>query len=318
MTEKLTKEAQYFLDHPPEGYTFLKFIGSGGFSLVFLVHSQVHQCDFVCKVITKIPPFQRLNTDYEFLPDLDSPYVIRIYDTFQINKATYLVLESCPQTVKSFLKAANSNTQLLKTFYQILIGVHFCHTHQIAHRDIKPENILVDEYGRPKLIDFGISLKVDPGELIEESSGSRSYQAPESIHGERHDPFQADVWSLGVTFYVLGVGVLPWDVKNEKQRLKLIEQATYSFPNEVFPPVAILAQSMIVVDPHRRVSLEKLMNLEFFNDVKNKVESQIQPKLKLTRTRNLPCFDTNSLKSKRGCAINQHVMKSSFLSPVRK
>lgn len=80
-------------------------------------------------------------------------------------------------------------------------GVAFLHEHGIAHRDLNPNNIVWNpSTGRVFIIDFDLSLHLDPPQLIVNSSGTKGYIAPEvEVKDKPHDPFKADLWSLGAT-----------------------------------------------------------------------------------------------------------------------
>ena len=92
-------------------------------------------------------------------------------------------------------------------YFQILNALSYCHEKNIAHRDIKPSNILLDSYGRIKLADFGLSRKLEKGEIIHSYGGSRQYMPPEVICRNQVDPFLANIWSLGITFYVMALSM---------------------------------------------------------------------------------------------------------------
>jgi serine/threonine protein kinase len=71
-----------------------------------------------------------------------------------------------------------------KIFQQIIFGLEYLHTQQIAHRDLKPENILLDEENNVKIADFGLSNIMRDGIFLYSSCGSPNYAAPELINGK--------------------------------------------------------------------------------------------------------------------------------------
>lgn len=260
-----------------KGYVFEKLIGKGGFSRVFLVSNDKYDTKFCAKVMPK-----RLQTDnqndIDFLLHLEHPNIIRIYDQFENDNMTICILEYCPAgSLQDLIKAGQikKNEQIIFLMQQIILGLNFCHSHNIAHRDIKPANILIDRYGRPKLIDFGISLKIEKGQTIREFSCSRSYSAPEVILEQTYDPYKSDIWSLGVTFYCMVVGSMPWPKEPEKVMISSIEQACYSIPKYTPPIFARLINSLIVVDPEARPSTDHLLHIDMFP------ENSILPPLKV-------------------------------------
>lgn len=250
-------------------YTFQKMIGKGGFSRVFLATcDQYPDMEFVAKVMPKSLMAGESGTDISWLVELNHPNIIKVYDYFENESLQYMILEYCPdgslqQLIKS--KRIITTDHILYYIYELLQGFNYCHKKHILHRDIKPSNVLIDKYGRPKIIDFGISVKANEGELIANFSGSRPYFAPELILEQPYDPYKTDVWALGVTFYYLAVGKLPWPKKPEKVMLAAIEQASFIYPKTLDPDIAYIIHSMLQVEPSERPSLQEILDCGLFS-----------------------------------------------------
>lgn len=104
--------------------------------------------------------------------------------------------------------------ELLRLFEQICEAVQYAHQQGVIHRDLKPGNILVDEAGRPHVLDFGVArfLEVDPAQASTvltpgQVVGTLGYMAPEQVDG-RADT-RSDVYALGVMLYKALCGQLP-------------------------------------------------------------------------------------------------------------
>ncbi|PWN18412.1 Pkinase-domain-containing protein, partial [Microstroma glucosiphilum] len=139
--------------------------------------------------------------------------IITLYRTYETPEWLFLVLEYCPgQDLYYWLEQAHDvdgeseEAAQAIMFRQTCEAVQFCHDRGIAHRDLKPENLIVyDRRGEleqqaviVKLTDFGLATA--DAECRDFSCGSRPYMSPE-CHlnlSESYDPFQADVWSLGI------------------------------------------------------------------------------------------------------------------------
>ena len=86
----------------------------------------------------------------------------------------------------------------------------YLHDNNIAHRDIKPENILIDKNFEVKLADFGFATILDEGQKSKTVLGTERYMSPEIMGSSSYDAKRADVFSLGVVFYVLAKGNPPF------------------------------------------------------------------------------------------------------------
>lgn len=300
--EEIVNEARKVLYQ--HGYDDMKAIGDGGYSTIYKVRSRQYQEDFVVKLIdltldessTQIMP-TAFKTEIEALTHLDHPHVIRIFDHFATKTLLYIILEYCPGgSLKDVIDKKGCIPQ--QTLYdwcrQIINALYFCHQHGIAHRDVKPSNILIDKYSRAKLADFGLAqlyhtplYSSETGQQNRKNlfsnifGGSLPYLAPEILSEKLYDPFKADVWSLGVTFYEMASGKLPWDPPggmSPETLLEMINQTGYS-PisklNKMANPTFIKSiNMMLIIEPNSRYNLSSIMSLDIFQKDKGKTLSK--------------------------------------------
>ena len=102
------------------------------------------------------------------------------------------------------------------TILDVIEGLEAAHTAGILHRDIKPSNCFLDETGRAKIGDFGISKTLDaPSDLTLTGAflGTPSYASPEQVRG-REVGLQSDIYSVGATLYALLTGAAPFQGNN--------------------------------------------------------------------------------------------------------
>ena len=94
------------------------------------------------------------------------------------------------------------------------MAIAYLHSIKVIHRDIKLDNILLDSEKGVKICDFGVSKIIKKGQVIKEQCGTPDYLAPEIIIDEGYEGFFVDVWSLGVIFYELISGKVPFGPAN--------------------------------------------------------------------------------------------------------
>lgn len=106
-----------------------------------------------------------------------------------------------------------SESLALNLMQQLINAVSYLHNEKaIAHRDIKLANILLTSKNNGvKLADFGLSNFYDKNtKQLKTSCGSPCYSAPEILIGAKYNPLSADIWSVGVVFYAMIEGCLPF------------------------------------------------------------------------------------------------------------
>jgi len=143
----------------------------------------------------------------------------------------------------------------------------YCHSRGVVHRDLKLENVLFKNQNFEddffvKVVDFGISGmggdKVDAGTL--------SYMAPECLEKIAAATTPAiDVWAIGVMYFAMLYGTLPFDSSNEKELINLIKTETIKFPNDI--PVTDeckdIIKNMLNKDPKERLKLIEFVDLPY-------------------------------------------------------
>jgi len=192
-------------------YEYVRRVGAGSSATCHVVRSLVYGDEFVCKVMP-LPRNKVFHTcELNALTHLNHPNIIRLYGFKKTADSLYLFLEFCPGG--SLHDLVLSGRRIPKRHLYVMCkgvvdGLAYVHSRRFAHLDLKPANILIDRFGRAKLADFGFS-KDCAGYRSNRFAGTPAFMAPELRAGRWYEPFKADIWSLGVTFYFIACRQLP-------------------------------------------------------------------------------------------------------------
>lgn len=242
-------------------------VGDGAFSVVKLAcHEETHQF-FACKVVPKT----RLNTqnlrerfeiEIRINQQLNHAGVVQLYDLLKDTNNYYVIMEFCPngELFQHIISHANLTEDEAKRFIrQILETLAYIHSQSITHRDLKPENLLLDQAGRVKLSDFGLSRVIPPDGLVNTPCGSPCYASPECISGKPYNGKTTDVWSVGVVLYAMLTRQLPWTKRNQTQLFAQIKRGEYTVPSYLSPDCASFIRGLMTVDTSARLTIEQAL-----------------------------------------------------------
>ncbi|XP_058863440.1 death-associated protein kinase 2 isoform X2 [Acipenser ruthenus] len=247
-------------------------LGSGHFGTVRLVREKGSGTEYAGKFL-KIRKCKssRLGLDredvereVEILQALQHPNIMALRDVFESKAELVLILEMIRGgELFDFVaeKEMLSEDDAIQFMKQILQGVGYMHSKHIAHFDLKPENIMLLEKDMPqphiKLIDFGLSHRIEEGVEYKSLSGTPQYIAPEVINYERLSE-AADMWSLGVITFILLSGTSPFQGDTDEETLTNIVSLTYEFDEQHFSQTSAMAkdfiQSLLVKEPSERMT----------------------------------------------------------------
>ncbi|MEM6446977.1 MAG: serine/threonine-protein kinase, partial [Cyanobacteria bacterium P01_D01_bin.123] len=204
------------------GYKLLERIYESENSLVYRGRSQVDDLPVIIKILKEDYPtpaeLTRYRQEYEITRTLNLDGVIRVCGLEPYKRTLAIVLEDFGgQSLKTlFSKSCISPAKLLDLALQIVDILGQIHAQNIIHKDINPSNILLNpETQQLKIIDFGISTQLSREKPTLKNprvlEGTLSYISPEQTgRMNRSLDYRTDFYSLGVTFYELLTGQLPF------------------------------------------------------------------------------------------------------------
>lgn len=269
---------------PPEdpyvGHRFGSYIaeakiGEGGMGKVYrAARVGSLESNYVIKVFSATQDAQalaRFRRECEVMAALDHPNIVKVFAAGQEGTLPYLVLEYVEgPTLQELVEERGrfnwkSATRAVKQIASALAGAH---EQNVIHRDIKPHNILVARGGILKVFDFGLAKTMDSkvvshaGEIL----GSPAYMAPEQW-GDHEVDHRVDLYALGVVYYVLLTGQLPFKGRTPADFSWKIQAGRYdpipSLVPDVPAPVCHVVTQLLERDrnhrpPHARALLADL------------------------------------------------------------
>ncbi|MBR1721213.1 MAG: serine/threonine protein kinase, partial [Treponema sp.] len=211
-------------------YRIMGLIAKGGMGAVYkAVHPTLKRMVILKKLTIKGNDTirERFKREAQILLDMQSPYIVHLFDYFVEGSSHYIVEEfvdglSLAQVIE---KQVSLGTELsLLVFLDACYALKFAHARSIVHRDIKPGNILISRRAEVKLADFGIAASDDIEEIAVTKSdrivskvagdvtqtgvtlGTPAYMSPEQIIDSRSVDNRADNYSMGVLLYEMLTG----------------------------------------------------------------------------------------------------------------
>jgi serine/threonine protein kinase len=219
-------------------YILIKKLGEGGMGQVWLAEQTAPVKRMVALKLVKGGLYnsrviQRFESERQSLAMMNHPAIAKVFDAGTTKDGQpYFVMEYVDGlSITQYCDAKKLNVRdRLELFIQVCEGVQHAHQKAIIHRDLKPSNVLVVEVdGKPvpRIIDFGIAKAFSPQPADEQTLftqmgtviGTRGFMSPEQADPNVLDvDTRTDVYSLGVTLYVLLTGTLPFDPEQWKKK----------------------------------------------------------------------------------------------------
>ena len=204
-------------------------IGEGKFGLVKLgVHKSTKErvaIKIIQKSSMKDNDAELVRTEIDIMKLCHHPNIVRLLDHFENAEYIFIVMEYLNGgSLTNYLKKNKfnlSDKRILEIIYQIALGLQYLHQYGIVHRDLKPDNIMMTEkkdMNQIKIMDFGLSKIMGPKETVDDGFGTLCYVAPEVLLRIPYNR-EIDIWSMGVIFYFMSSGSLPFDDDSDNEEV---------------------------------------------------------------------------------------------------
>ncbi len=257
------------MDSLPEipGYSVKQRVGQGSLAQIFRGSCLQTGRPVAIKILER-----KYTRDYELAKrflreaqtgaDLKHPNIVEIYQTGCTDRCHFMIMEYLETTLRDRLnarKAAASPTfhpQDLHILMQMAEALDYAHQRGVIHRDIKPENIMFRADSTPVLVDFGLAkIKHSKEKLTKTdvSVGTPFYMSPEQIQGQKKIDGRSDFYSLGVVFYEMLCGEVPYKADDFiTLAMKHLKKKVPKLPKKI-KPFQPLLDKMMAKDPGQRL-----------------------------------------------------------------
>jgi len=276
-------------------YLYGRLIGQGAFGKVniglnILTGRVVAIKSFNKKNVNKNGDnMKKILYETNLMKKLNHPNITKILEMFEDDEYILIAMEyinggNLFSFVKKRRKLSEKTAKFL--FKQIILGIKHIHSQKIVHRDIKLENILIDLNNNIKICDFGIGRILSSSkQMLHDKCGTPMYMAPEillSSKSKGYEGFPVDIWSAGISLYIMLSGTLPFNLKNnesssiDEENNNNIE-LQYSIINKepkkiekISDEARDLLKGLLNKNPHKRLTIEQILNHPWMqNDEKN-------------------------------------------------
>ena len=254
---------------------------------------------------------KKIKYETDLMKKLNHPNITKILEMFEDEKYFLIIMEyinggNLFSFVKKRRKLSEKTAKFL--FRQIILGIKYIHEQNIVHRDIKLENLLIDLNNNVKICDFGIGRKIEnKNQLLHDQCGTLMYMAPEillSTKEKGYEGFPVDIWSAGISLYIMLSGTLPFSYKkkkhikngeeieneeeeeeeesinsksktkkNEDDNFELQYSIVYREPKyieNISNEARDLLKGLLNKDPKRRLTIEQILNHPWLHNFKEK------------------------------------------------
>src|SRR6202158_5441846 len=199
-------------------YRIVAQLGRGGMGTVYKAVDETLDREVAIKILnpeladTEI--MNRFRAEATTLAKLNHPEIATIYELFRTDGDLLMVMEFVRGETLDKLSERLAPLQPERAAHlvdKVLSALGHAHRAGIVHRDMKPANVMVTETGAVKIMDFGIARVRGAEHMTIDGymMGTPAYMSPEQVLGQDVEG-RADLYSVGVMFYPLLTGTLPF------------------------------------------------------------------------------------------------------------
>jgi serine/threonine protein kinase len=255
-------------------YEIEKLLGQGGMGTVYLARDSFLDRYVAIKELSPLLTadaglVERFRNEARMQAKLNHAGIVSLHSFFEQNGRYYMVMEYAPgRSLKDIIRQTGPipEKRAINILQQAISAMEYAHGVGIVHRDIKPSNIVLDNNDRVKVLDFGIARIMGERGLTQtgQQLGTVAYMSPEQVKAEKDIDGKTDVYSLGVTFFEMLSGHMPYDMNTESDYMVMTKIVNNPLPDprNYYPHISdktmqLLAR-MTEKDRHRRAGIAEL------------------------------------------------------------
>jgi len=243
-------------------YVIEQKLGEGGMGVVYRARDEKLQRDVALKFLGTLPigssaSHERALQEARAISALNHPNICTVYEVGELDGRPFIAMEYIEGRSLSWEipSLGLSLDQVERYGMQLADALAHAHSRGVVHRDLKASNVIITPSGRLKVLDFGISRRVEPGKSIDDGTtvvdaswesqhtftGTLPYIAPEILKGQEAD-VRSDIWSVGVLLYEMASGHRPF---RGTTGFELSAAILHERPPQITPALPPVLQSVI-------------------------------------------------------------------------
>ena len=269
------------LEKLKDRFTIIRRIGQGGMAEIYLAKYKDTQQEVAIKILSPDKKNsrsirKRFREEIELTKKVDSPYVVKVYESHWDENIQYIVMEHIEGDIfKDYIarRSRLTSDEAVDFAKQLTLGFEAIHKEGIVHRDIKASNIMITHHGQLKIIDFGIAITKESDRLTRTDNviGSVHYIAPEIL--DQHPlNSQSDIYALGILMFEMLTGDVPFKESNAVKTALKHKKASVPAVNKYFDTIPQSVANIVTRATAKDLNKRYSSMYEMFKDLESSLD----------------------------------------------